>query len=441
MKKIVASVGLVALGASAMQNASAQSVGVPDASKPWSVAATLRGFYDDNTATLPNDFKLPAGEKRDSFGFEVTPSFTLSLSPDPTTTMNLGALYSLKYYDNKPPNSTDHLDQSFTFNAGLSHAFSEQFSAKVSDSFVIGQEPDMLRAGNTFSTFQRISGDNIRNYGMIGLDAVLTPKFGLGAGYDNAFYDYSAKGAFYDYTLAGEVSPSIAGLLNRDEHRAHIEGLYIIQPETKALLGYKFSEVDYLAGEDIGGFLFFPTTLIKSDIRNFREHTVYVGATHNFTPEFSGQARAGGSYTEYYNDPASSSTWTPYADASLRYAYAPESYASIGVGYDRNATDVLGFQGNSFTLDAESLVVYANVNHRLTPNLFANVLGQFQNSIYHGGTYDNQSEQFYLVGLELEYRFNPFISAHVGYDYDRLESDIGRTFDRNRVYIGVTASY
>ena len=149
---------------------------------------TLRGFYDDNVSTLPNDFTLPAGAHRDTFGFEVSPSAALVWSVEQTT-VNLGVLYSLKYYDHKPLNSTDHSDQSFAFNAGLTHAFSEETEFRVSDSFVIGQEPDLLRAGNTFSTFQRISGDNIRNYGTISLEAQLTPQFGLGAGYDNAFYD------------------------------------------------------------------------------------------------------------------------------------------------------------------------------------------------------------------------------------------------------------
>ena len=55
MKKIVASVGLVALGASALQTASAQALVGPDASKPWSVSATIRGFYDDNPGTVAND--------------------------------------------------------------------------------------------------------------------------------------------------------------------------------------------------------------------------------------------------------------------------------------------------------------------------------------------------------------------------------------------------
>jgi hypothetical protein len=49
---------------------------------------------------------------------------------------------------------------------------------------------------------------------------------------------------------------------------------------------------------------------------------------------------------------------------------------------------------------------------------------------------------FYLLGLNLEYRFNSNFSADVGYNYDRLESDLGgRSFDRNRVYLGITATY
>jgi len=454
MKKLVASVGLVAIGASGIQTASAQALGAPDASKPWSVSATLRGFYDDNTATIPNNVTLPAGEHRDSFGFEVSPSAALAWSVDQTT-ITLGALYSFHHYDRIPLNATGHNDNTFTFNAGLTHAFNEQISARVSDSFVIGQEPDLLRAGNAFSTFQRVSGNNIRNYGMLGLDAQLTPEFGLGFGYDNAFYDYKDRGP----GLAGTVvQPSTAGALNRIENRAHIEGTWQAMPETKALIGYQFTDVNYNANEAIGGTLFDPTggspvaivngqpvyNPVFSNSRNSREHTGYVGGEHNFSPEFKGALRVGASYTEYPNDKSVSSSWTPYVNGTLRYNYAPLSYVEGGVSYDRNATDVVGAGlPNTTTLDSESAVVYLSVNHAITPQLFASLLGQFQNSSYHGGTFDGNDEQFYLLGLNLEYRFNQYFSAHVGYNYDRLESSsaLNRTFDRNRVYIGVTATY
>jgi hypothetical protein len=29
----------------------------------------------------------------------------------------------------------------------------------------------------------------------------------------------------------------------------------------------------------------------------------------------------------------------------------------------------------------------------------------------------------------------------VGYNYDNVDSQLGRTYDRNRVYVGVTGSY
>jgi len=448
MKKIVASVGLVAIGASGIQTASAQALGAADASKPWSVSATLRGFYDDNTATIPNNITLPPGVHRDSFGFEVSPSAALNWSVDQTT-ITLGALYSFLHYDRIPLNATGHNDNTFTFNAGLTHAFNEQISARASDSFVIGQEPDLLRAGNTFSTFQRVSGNNIRNYGSLGLDAQLTPEIGVSAGYDNTFYDYKDRGPSTITLTDGGVlyEPSLAGALNRIENRVHIEGNYQVMPETKALIGYQFTDIDYNANEVIGGVndpFFLGDTRVYARSRDSREHTGYVGAEHNFTPEFKGAIRVGGSYTEYYNDPGVSASWTPYVNATLKYNYAPMSYVEGGFSYDRNATDVVGAgQLGTTTLDAESAVVFLTVNHAITPQIIGSLLAQFQNSKYHGGTFNNNDEQYYLLGLNLEYRFNQYFSANLGYNYDRLESSssLGRTFDRNRVYIGVTATY
>ena len=447
MKKLVASVGLVALGASGLQSASAQALGTPDTSKPWNVSVTLRGFYDDNTATLNKDVVLPPGSHRSSFGLEVSPSVALNWAMEQTS-INLGFLYSLKYYENRPPNSADDTDQSFTFTAGLKHTFNERVKAHVDDSFVIGQEPDLLRAGNTFSTFQRVSGDNIRNYGSIGLDAELTPVFGIGAGYDNAFYDYKSKEVGVVPTIFGRaISPSIAGALNRIENRAHIEGLFTLAPETKVLLGYQFTQVGYTADEPISGFVDHPETFAFSKTRDYREHTGYVGIQHNFMPNLTGSLRVGASYSDYYNDPSTDKKYTPYVNASLKYSYAPASSIEAGFSYDRNATDVVGLLGNglgqaSVTVDAESAVVYAALHHSFTPQLFGNLMAQFQNSSYNGGQYDSTSEQYYLLGADLEYRFNQYFSAHAGYNYDRVESDLSfRKFDRNRVYIGVTASY
>src|SRR3954447_11439376 len=173
MKKIVASVGLLALGASGLHAATAADGLTAESAKPWSVAATLRGVYDDNINTAPS-----GPGKQDSFGFEVSPSLALSWSV-PQTIVSFSYLYSLKYYDEKPAGNAEHYDQIHTFNALLQHSFNERYQVKAQDSFVIGQEPDLLRSGNAFSTFQRIPGNNIRNYGDISLDGQLTPLLGF----------------------------------------------------------------------------------------------------------------------------------------------------------------------------------------------------------------------------------------------------------------------
>jgi hypothetical protein len=101
--------------------------------------------------------------------------------------------------------------------------------------------------------------------------------------------------------------------------------------------------------------------------------------------------------------------------------------------------------GGKLTLDQESAVVYGNIDHRIVPRLYGNLNAQFQNSVFNGGAYDGKSEQYYIVGVGLQYRFDPLgdfhLSADAGYNYVKVDSDIGRGYDRNRVYIGVTASY
>jgi len=402
----------------------------------------LRGFYDDNVGTVPNNQSVPAGSHRDTYGFEVSPSASLNLSMEQTT-VNLGVLYSLKQYGTRPPYSADDTDHTLTFNAGLNHAFNERFQLKVSDSFVLGQEPDTLRAGNTFSTFQRLSGDNIRNYGAIAFDAQLTPQFGIDVGYDNAYYKYSSDVAAID-ALGNITTPSSAGSLNRLENGAHVEGLWAVQPETKAILGYRFHQVDFTGDQYIFGNINVPASLSKSEVRNSRSHTVYLGLQHNFTQELAGDVRVGGSYYDYFNSANTSTEWSPYVSGSLHYTYAPECSVEGGLSYERTPTDLIGYSGTGFTTDADTAAVYLAINHRIASKLYGNLTGQFQYNTYNNGAFASQDEQYYLLGANLEYRFNQYFSASAGYNYDRLESGLkayDRGYDRNRVYIGFTARY
>jgi uncharacterized protein (PEP-CTERM system associated) len=120
----------------------------------------------------------------------------------------------------------------------------------------------------------------------------------------------------------------------------------------------------------------------------------------------------------------------------------------VGFHNAHNATDVgaAAVAGNSsVTLDEESSTLYANITQKLTPispKLVGTLSAQYQHSTFNGGPSNNGSDDFYLLGLNLSYQFTRYISAELGYNYDLLDSTIQfRGYDRNRVYIGVTASY
>jgi hypothetical protein len=433
MKKIVASVGLFAVGASGVQAASPAAL-TADATKPWSVSATLRGFYDDNVGTAPK-----GNPTTESFGFEVRPGFNLNWGMEQTT-ISLGYLYSFRYYDHRPPGNSEKYDQSHIFNALVNHAFSERYVLNVTDSFVIGQEPDLLRATETFNSYQRIPGNNIRNYGTIKFSAQHTPVFGSEIGYDNSFFNYADENPHFDDSGTVFLFPSNAGLLDRIEHYLHIDARWTILPNTVGVLGYRYSEVDYTANELIGEDIV-NGAAYKSDSRNARAHYGYLGVDHVFRPDLSATVRAGARYNDYYNEPDNRTDVSPSVQASLTYVYAPESSLSLGLTHDMNATDLFSAQGGNLTTDAETTTVYGTLTHRILPHLYGSLTGQFQNSTLNGGTFNNENELYYLVGLNLEYRFNLHLSTHIGYNYDKLDSDVGRSFDRNRVYVGVTATY
>ena len=278
MKKIAASVGLIALGASCL-HAADNSYSSADSGKPWSISASLRGFYDDNVDTVSSG----APNRTTTFGFSVSPGGSFNWERD-STTINLSYRYSLLYYGVRPARNANNYDQDHNFEAQLTHIFNERYKIRVADSFVIGQEPDSLRSGDAITSTQRIPGDNIRNTGSIVFNAELTPLFGLELGYENSLFDYKATGPQILGPTA--VIPSPAGSSDRLEHTFHLDGRWQMLPETTGILGYQYAQVNYTGNELIGispaGTQYFSRT------RDNRSHYGYVGVEHVFNPDFSG---------------------------------------------------------------------------------------------------------------------------------------------------------
>lgn len=435
MKKIVASVGLVAVGVSGAFAGYAPGLSALDSSKTWSVSASLRGFYDDN-------YLYAAVNERDSYGFEVSPSVRFNLPMDQTF---FGAryTYSGRYYEDRSKDYTiggvktdnDPWDHSHQFEFLLNHAFSERYSLDVRDSFVIAQEPEMLApAGGAIAVPYKTEGDNIRNLGQIGFKSELTRLLGLSLGYKNVLWDYQNKNGT-------AVQPSRSGLLDRIEHLASIDLSWQVLPETKASVGYKFGAVQYTSDE----FAVVVPVVgpMKSDIRDNQSHYICAGVAHNFANNITASASAGATYIDYRNDRYNDDSWIPYANVSGSWTYATGSYLQAGFLHSFNQTDTIRPDtAGKVTSSQETSTIFAMVNHQITPKLVGSVSAHYQNSEFQGGFYDSQSDQLLLLGLNLEYSITPHFSVEAGYNFDDLNSDGAHAgYDRNRVYLGVTASF
>jgi len=469
MKKIITSASLAALGAISLQAGTPldRSYYAPNpeltpqqSTKWWSVSATLRGFYDDNYNTSPHRTLVstldPATglvttseiKKQDSFGFEVAPAFGINI-PLPQTYIGFNYQYSLRFYEDR---SHPRDDQSHQADLRITHSVNENFKVDIKDSFVVSREPQVLDEKSiTTPVLRRSNSDATRNHGTIDFEYQLSPLFSLAFGYENSIYDY------------WEAGPgSYSALLDRMEHLGKIDFRWHVQPDTIALLGYQYQVVDHNSKDTLVlGVPFIPGGPTDPGTRDSKSHYVYVGGDKTFPNHFLASVRLGAQITQYpdavvIDGPTvfdyhrdSSDTVNPYADASLTYTYAEGSFAQLGVRHARNQTD-LAFVPGSFSTsiqDQASTTIYGAVTHRITPKVTANLVGQVQRSEF-GGTQDTgQTDMFYLVGLNFAYQFNQFLSAEVGYNYDRLDSDVvyadgnSRSFTRNRVYIGIKASY
>jgi hypothetical protein len=456
MKHVLTSAGILALGAATLY-AYDPEMTRQRSGRPWSVAATVRGFYDDNVTTSPDrtveiipavlddyGFVVTPGRRivhhprNGSFGFEVSPSAHVNL-PFEQTFVSLGYIYSLRWYQDRDPNE---IDQSHEFNAKLRHQFSPRHDVSIDESFVLTSEPTVAERFGiiTAPTRTRTRSDIIHNRAGINYMAGLSQRVALGLGYGNDFYDYEQTG-----------DGSRSALLDRLEHVFRADARYQFNPSLVGLVGYSFRLNCYTGDEFIyelpdrnrlitSGVL--PSIANQmSDARDSRSHYAYLGIDYDLTARLRTTVRVGGQFTDYSEQGDSAAN--PYADASLTYVFLPSSSVSVGVRHDRNATDIVSPDGKGRpTLDAESTVAYVNVIHQITSKLTGSVLGQYQTSCFNDGANGGHSEDLILVGVNFGYSFNRHFSAEAGYNYDFLTSDVkGRDYDRNRYYLGVRATY
>lgn len=431
MRKFFVCAGLALAGTTSLQAAYAPDLNSMETAKLWSVSGTLRGFYDDNYNTAPSG---PA--KRNSFGFEVSPSVSLNV-PLQQTELGLKYTYGLYYYQDREQINGRPIDQTHQLDLWVDHAFTERWSTKVQDTLAVGQEPQLINGG----TLVRAEGNNVHNTGAISLDTQWTRLLGTELSYQNNFYDYQNSGGDGSNPAIGA---SLAGLLNRLEHNISLNVNWRLQPTLLAFVGYSYGQVNFTGNEIISGF---PGPITHSDNRDSRSQYGYLGAQYNPLDNLTLAGQAGIQYADYYNPvpgTPSTSQVSPYAKLSGTYTYLPGSYVQLGFTQSRNATSVVApTASGKVTEDEESSVVYGALNHQFSPRLIGSITGQIQYSTFNGGAVDGQSQTWYQAGINLAYIFNPHVSAEIGYNYDDVSSAgaFSPGYERNRVYLGVTGTY
>jgi hypothetical protein len=360
--------------------------------------------------------------KRDSFGFEITPSVSLNM-PMETSFVGLSYLYSARYFEDR---DNDKWDQSHDARFTFDHRFTERYWINLRDQFVYSVEPTLLSQGSTITgpTTLRANAEGLHNHALLTFDAELTRQWALRLAYANDYYNYNDSGP-----------GSYSALLDRDEHSIRIDPRYVLAPDTTLFAGYEFGFRDYLSDELIGGGL-------TGNDRDTASHTVYVGAEHQFNSQLAIEGRAGAKYRKYTE--LDQNETRPYVDVVCTYNYLPGSYVKVGVKYDNNATDVAlaGTNPNDVTLDQDTTTGYLSVNHRITALLSAGLLVQYQHSVYNGGPTDGDSDDYLTLALNVAYKITKNWSVEAVYYLDNLSSDIdGRDFNRNRVFAGARFTY
>jgi hypothetical protein len=421
MKKIIASAGLAALSAAGLQAAYAPGLSPQEKAKPWTLSATLRGFYDDNpTASFKTD-------KQESWGIQVSPSLAVNLALDQTL-IGFNYTYDMRWYEARLNDEADH---SHHVTLKVDHAFSERYKLEVGDTFNYAQEAELQGIVSNPTGTLRTEQNYLHNLGHLAFTAVLTPEWSVVGEYQNDYWDYDQDG-----------NGSLSATLDRLEHLFSVSGRWQAMPNTVGVVGYQYGIVDHTSDDSLvlgGG----PPL---ADTRDANSHFVSVGAEQVFTSQLSGKAKVGAQFVNYPNavQNQDDSVISPYADASASYTYNPGSFLQLGVRHQRNQTDVaIGTPGAPPVQDQESTGVYGVVNHRIAPNFTGSLLGQFQYSNFRGGgAINGKNDLLGAVGVNFAYQVNEFITAEAGYNFDRLDSDLqGRSFSRNRVYFGLRAAY
>ena len=401
MNKKIITLGVAAIGVAGVQAA--------DAGKVWEVTASLRGFYDDNYTTSPDELA------EESWGIEVSPGINFTLGEGTDMEFSAGYAFGMRYYEDR---ESDNEDYGHELGISLDKKFSDTSVLLLSNGLVVAQEPEILNGGTPL----RIEGDNLRNTFAAQYRRILSGSTGVEIGYGNSIFDYEEE-----YHSA---------LLDRSYNEVSLDVFYGMA-ETEYYAGYRYSSTDFE-----GDVLKVPGLVFDPGARSNHAHSGYVGARHQLDKNIRADVRAGVQNVDYYDFDLMpglipEDETSPYVDARMEWEYAEGSKLVAGATLARGATDLQA-------ADQEITSVYAQLLHKISGRVHGTLTGRFQDAEISGGgeKLDGKEESLLLLGASLTYAIADNIWAEVAYNYDELDSDVPyRSFERNYLSVGIGTTY
>ncbi len=206
--------------------------------------------------------------------------------------------------------------------------------------------------------------------------------------------------------------------INRHENSVWTTGYVQVQPKTKALLEYKYKNIQYPDG--VG--------------RNANAHAIMTGLEGQLTSKMTGIVKAGFKIKDY-----NSSDRDDFTNAVVHtfLNYDPLERVNIFLSYKREAFESTYPGSNYYTGDH----LRTDVNYKFGGNWVANANAKYLHNGYpeNAPTVNKKREDnIWGVGAGLDYVWKEWMTFGVGYEFDQRDSNIsGKNYDRHIIMTDV----
>ncbi|MEY2537531.1 MAG: hypothetical protein QOG67_1271 [Verrucomicrobiota bacterium] len=390
---------------------------------PLHVSASVRGGYDDNVNTTQFG-------KQDSWFTNASAILSYTLGT-PRTNLTLSTTTGITYYF---ANVSNQYEPDLNLSLVLTHKASPRLSFTVNAFASYQTEPDFQyglgtnrRNGNYFSTQDKF-----------GVTYLWTPRFSTATSYTFGAvrYDDIATGLFED----------------RVENTIGNEFRFLLWPTTSLVGEYRFQVVSYAheggvivpampAVFDINGVLVTPARPAVQLQRDSTTHFLLAGLDHAFSSRITISLRGGMEIRDYYDDPATGETTSPYFEGTVNYALGKDTTVAWTNRYGIEEGDV------AFNPTRTTFRTGLQGTHRLASRISGTVSAYFTHDNYDSftsGTTVNPSftEDTVDISVSLRYAVTRYLGAEAGYNHGEVSSGSSlRDYSRNRIWGGLNFAF